>query len=319
MTDQLEASLRQALNVRASQIPDDVGSRLRSLDYRPRSIRLSTRITLGAGVGAAATATTLVSVFVLGGTQAAFAGWSPTPTAPASGQVATAEAACQTQLSAGAASGGTTSNGATIPPAFSGQGSSPVLTDVRGPYTLAIYAAGTSSMTCFTGPSFTIVSSSSSGANGAHSASGSISSSGTGGSAGGGLGASASMIGSPASGGAVPAGQLQISGSHFTLPDGSAYTIVEGQTGAAVTGATFTLDNGQQVQATTSAGWFEAWWPGSPNAVSAQVTTASGTTTQPIPSPTALPGPNDCEPTAQVPCSASSSGGPATNASGRAG
>lgn len=56
-----------------------------------------------------------------------------------------------------------------------------------------------------------------------------------------------------------------------------------GRTGANVTGVTLLLDDGSQVQATSENGLFAAWWPGTLTARSAELTTASETTTQPLP------------------------------------
>jgi hypothetical protein len=165
-----------------------------------------------------------------------------------------------------------------------GLGTTPVLTDVRGPYTVAIYANGSSSsMTCFTGPSFAVVSSRSSNGQGT-SASGSISVGGGGGGNPAGKEAGAGFsAGKSVAVGTTPADELQVNGAHFTLPNGSAYTLIEGQAGSAVTGATLVLDNGQKVQAVTEGGWFEAWWPGNSTAVTAEVATTSGTVNGPEP------------------------------------
>jgi hypothetical protein len=239
--DLFEAELRDALRSKADSIPDEVRERLHSSNHHPRTIRWSSRVTYGTVAGAAATAATVVSVLVLGSASPAFAGWSATPTAPAGGQVAQAEAQCQAQL-------------ASLPPGgptASDPSRALVLTDIRGPYTVAIYASSTSSSTCFTGPSFTAVS----GTQGAI---------------------------TPAA-----AGKIQFSSSHLATRAGSPYTLVDGNTGPDVTGVSLVLDNSQHVQATLSDGWFEAWWPGSASATSAAVTTASGTTTQalnPVPS-----------------------------------
>jgi hypothetical protein len=283
MIDQIEDPVRDALRLATLAIPDEAGARLRAVEYHPKSARWATPAGLGAGAGAAATAATVVSVVVLGGSQPAFAGWTPTPTptAASGSQVATAEAACEARLAAQPGP-----SGPTPPSTTAGQALTPVLTDVRGPYTVAIFANGSSSATCFTGPSFTVTSSRSS--DGAQmSAHGSISSAGP---AGGGSNAStgkasgtAFSMGPSLANGTTAADELQVSGAHFTLPSGSAYTLVEGQAGSDVTGATLVLDNGQKVEATTAGGWFEAWWPGSSTAVTAEVTTSQGTVTEQLP------------------------------------
>jgi hypothetical protein len=67
--------------------------------------------------------------------------------------------------------------------------------------------------------------------------------------------------------------------------DGQAYTIAEGSVGSGVTAATLVLSDGSDVVTTTGNGLFLAWWPDSAVVASATLTTAAGTTTQPISSP----------------------------------
>ncbi|HEY2596371.1 MAG TPA: hypothetical protein VGK33_20965, partial [Chloroflexota bacterium] len=69
---------------------------------------------------------------------------------------------------------------------------------------------------------------------------------------------------------------------------------IDGRVGANVTSVTLLLDDGSSVQTTVDNGWFAAWWPGSPAAIrSAEITTAAGTTTEPLnvpaPPPPVLP------------------------------
>ncbi len=201
-------------------------------------------MTYGAVAGAAITTATVVSVVVLGSASPAFAGWSPTPTPPTGNQVAQADSSCQQQL-------------ANRPAVLPVTGGAPVLTDIRGPYTVAIYTTATSSTTCFTGPTFT------------------------------------SISGSQGAASLPAAGKIDFSTAGLTARDASPYTLVDGRTGSGVTGVSLLLDNGQHVQATLANGWYEAWWPGSARAVSAAVTTPGGTATQtpssvPVP---CMPGP----------------------------
>jgi len=63
---------------------------------------------------------------------------------------------------------------------------------------------------------------------------------------------------------------------------GSAYTYIVGQVGTAVTGVTLDLQDGSQVQATTTSGWFAAWWPGQQGASTAQALTSTGTITSQV-------------------------------------
>jgi hypothetical protein len=82
--------------------------------------------------------------------------------------------------------------------------------------------------------------------------------------------------------------------NHLTTSSDGPYTLVDGRTQPGVTAVTLVLDGGQDVVTSVADGWFVAWWPGSSNATSAQVTTASGTASeqlvqQPMPMPPALP------------------------------
>ena len=144
MYDQLEAELVQALKAQAGSIPAGAAAELRAFDYHPRTTRPGWRAA-SAVAGAAATTGAVVSAVVLGGSQAAFAGWTPAPT-PASAPPATTSAlACQSQL-------------ATSPLAATatGTGWTTLDTDVRGLFTTVLYEDGDVDATCFAGPSFTV-------------------------------------------------------------------------------------------------------------------------------------------------------------------
>lgn len=69
--------------------------------------------------------------------------------------------------------------------------------------------------------------------------------------------------------------------------DGQSYVIAAGSVGSGVTAVTLTLSDGSNVVATTVHDLVCAWWPGSAVVTSATLTTATGTTSQPINSPTA--------------------------------
>ena len=126
----------------------------------------------------------------------------------------------------------------------------PVLTDTRGPFTFVIYSGPHGATgTCISGPSFTSLSTRSGGAAG------------------------------------PPAGKIVASFEAHTAHGGDAYSFVEGHAGDGVTAATLILSDGSQVQTTIQNGWLVAWWPGSAAVTSAQVTTASGTTTQHVRDP----------------------------------
>ena len=121
----------------------------------------------------------------------------------------------------------------------------PVLTDTRGPYTASVYADGS---TCLAGNGTEI---------------------------------SSNRGGGAAS--SVPAGAVELNGAGESDSDGHALTMVDGPIGAGVTGVTIARSDGSSVEATVKNGWYLAWWPGSERAVTAQVTSASGTSTQSFP------------------------------------
>lgn len=221
--------------------------------------------------GVAASVSTLV--LVGGGEQYAFAGWSASPTAPAAGQVTTADTGCQARL-------------AQLPPSTN-KGSDPaslvpVLSDVRGPYTVTVFGNGAESaaVLCITTSDGNMA---------------------------------VRWIMSPG----APAGPDAISVDQVSVlaRGGQPYTLMEGRTGTAVTGVTLTLGNGSEVTATTGNGAFIAWWPGSQSVTSAAVATATGTSTQtlnlpgagipdaPKSPPPSSPVQSSCRPNANVACS----------------
>ncbi len=127
MPDQLEQSLREAMSQRAAQLDPNSIARLRAIDYRPRR-RRSGLVSAVSAVGVGGAVAALTAVFALSsGAAPAFAGWRPTPTSPAPGQLARATQACGQDLGR------------------------PVLTDSRGPYTASIYADSTTSDLCLSG------------------------------------------------------------------------------------------------------------------------------------------------------------------------
>jgi hypothetical protein len=129
LSDLLEHDLRELLGDQAARISPEASARLRAVDYHPRSRRFSSRPVLGA-LGLSGAALVAGAAVLLGSTAApAFAGWTASPTAPLTGQIAAAEQHCPT-----------------------GDGT-PVLTDTRGPYTASIYGDGS---TCVEGNGITI-------------------------------------------------------------------------------------------------------------------------------------------------------------------
>lgn len=130
------------------------------------------------------------------------------------------------------------------------------LTDARGPFTFQIFANDTSNDFCITGPSF--------------------------------QNASGWSTSSPVR---VPAGELYLWAEHTTTTDaGQPYGIMIARAGDAVRAAALMLADGTEVTATVQNGWAVAWWPGTHQITSAQLTTASGTQTQTFqPSPCGHP------------------------------
>ena len=86
--------------------------------------------------------------------------------------------------------------------------------------------------------------------------------------------------------------------THLSTSADGAYTLIDGRTASGVTGVTLVRQDGQDVVTTVEDGWFVAWWPGSADTTSAQVTTASGTTTETLtPDAKQGPGTGSCQPT----------------------
>jgi hypothetical protein len=140
MPDQLEQSLREAFHDRAAQLDPNSIARLGAIDYHPRRRRIGRLPAIGA-LGAAGTAAALVAIVTAGsGAAPAFAGWQPTPSTPAPGQLAQAAQTCGKGLG------------------------SPVLADSRGPYTASIYSNATTSDVCLSGSGVSMSSSSTSSA-----------------------------------------------------------------------------------------------------------------------------------------------------------
>ena len=282
MKTALEQELSDALAQRAASVPRESTERLRCVDYHPRRRLLAVPVAVGAGAAAsAATAGTVLAV-VLGGAAPAYAGWSATPTASAPPSAAPD---CISTLS-NAPSGptGTSGTGGTGGTS-SGTGAwQTLLTDVRGPFTITLLQNGTSYATCFTGPSFTEVNritSASNGSGGVQSGTLSVNSQpangGVSGPQAGGVGSIVRLEG-------TSSGDLnQVLQNHLTTTSDGPYTFIDGRVANGVTGVTMVLDDGQNIVATVADGWFVAWWPGdTADATSAQVTKASGTTSEPF-------------------------------------
>lgn len=132
-------------------------------------------------------------------------------------------------------------------PALSGL--TPKVADTRGPFSLLVYVDGRSNQACVVGPS-----------------------------------GDASETTSSDGEEAAPAGSVlwRLAGDGSGV-EGQAASFVDGQTGEGVTAATLVLEDGTRVKATIANGWFAAWWPGERRASLAEVTTANGTVTEPLP------------------------------------
>jgi hypothetical protein len=312
MSLQLESDLKEAFASRASAIPGAAFDRVRSVDYRPRSRRVPRPVQFTALAGAATVGAVTVSTF-FGAAEPAFAGWSASPTAPSNAQLSAAGTACLQHLA----------DLPTVPGATAPSGWQVELTDVRGPFSFAVYRDSSGDdATCFTGPGFTITRRVMPGG-GDEMSVGGVDGGPAAGSAGGGptVSASGGDVVSASGGAAVPAsgtsgsasgmsvtgagaegpgrGSVQMQGvaglsgaigqfdvAHLALPSGGHYTIVEGRTQPDVTAVSIARDDGTSVAATTGNGWFVAWWPEDHNAVSATVTTKSGSTSEDLTLPT---------------------------------
>jgi hypothetical protein len=138
MTTHLEDELRATLHRQAARVPSDAVARITAHPYHPRTRRLRRPAAFGV-TGAALAGGAGAAIALLGGAAPAFAGWTPQPTTPSAGQLATANSNCAARLSS--------------------QNLPLKLSDVRGPFTFEIYASDQASAACITGPSFTSASS----------------------------------------------------------------------------------------------------------------------------------------------------------------
>jgi hypothetical protein len=225
-----------------------------------RRVREHRRLVVSAASGLAVVVVAALAVFLLSAgsrPSVAFAGWTARPSEAPGGQLRAAETECQRN-------GGPRSL-------------APALVDSRGPYTLLVYAANGGSA-CVTGPellsptgeapivpfgSFLAASAAARQA-----------------------AAGPRVPGSQAPGTSTPlaadAIRSALTGNTVTRESApkAAYSLDIGQAGTDVTAVTLVLDEGTRVAATVSHGWFAAWWPGSSSARSAEITGASGTSTQ---------------------------------------
>jgi len=233
----------------------------------------------GGGALAAVGVSTAAVLVVFVGSRApnAFAGWSATPTRPASGQTASALSRCTARA---ARSRGAQSD-------MAAERWEPVLTDTRGPFTAMILHGAGATATCLTGPSFTTITANAAQAGGSYHVSSILVGVASPAGRSDVLQMSVMGLSRPSSGPVRQASQM-----HLTAGGGQPFTLVQGQVQAGVTAATLVLSDGSDVQATVADGSFVAWWPGSAHATAARVTSGSATTTQqltftPVPLPKA--------------------------------
>ncbi len=262
MIEQFESELREAFAERAAGMPADAFARLRHADYHPRSPIQRKAMALGGTAAAAGVAGIAVSLIGFGaGTPRAFAGWTPSPTAPASGQTTTAETVCKAHMATPAeverarqqASGRPSTPGEW--PTSSGEWRT-VLTDTRGPYTIVLLANMGGSARCLTGPGFPDPA----------------------------IGVGERSAASPLP--AISTGQIGEPSYGFSrATDEQPYMETSGRVGAGVSAVTFVLSDGSHVAASVENGWFLAWWPGSQSTVSAEVSTSEGTHSQQLDDP----------------------------------
>ena len=245
--DMFSSDIAVTLRQRATLVDPAAAQRITAhvADTRPQSRRLAVA---GSAAGTAGVGAIVAAVVTLSGATPAFAGWTPSPSVARPRTPArrlqparTSSHRCQ---------------------AGRGRHWTPTATDVRGPYVLESVVSGSMSATCLTGPSVTSVS---------FADGGSLSSSraGSGGDPGG-----ASSTTNYAHGGAV----RELTLSSLNTGSGAPFDTVEGAVAADVTAISFELSDGQSIKTTVSDGLVLAWWPSGSKPVSAQVTTASGTT-----------------------------------------
>jgi hypothetical protein len=283
MNSQLEFDVRSALQQRVDDIPDVAFERLRRMEYHPRGRSPKFRVAVGGASAAVLATVTSVLLLTAGpGVQSAFADWSPTPTPPASGQIAAAESECAIGVVTLAESGDAANNSsAFITDSSAWQAE---VEDVRGPFTLIAYQAvnGTAAnaASCLTGgtswsggPQIMM-------SNGAGM--------GIAGTPGGSMGLVHGQGASTSSVASTPPSSGAIGGLSTNWNSSSNDDVATGEAGSEVTGITFALSGGSSVTATVANGYFAAWWPGNVSPTSAQVTTAQGTSTTSLPAPPAL-------------------------------
>lgn len=275
MKTALEDQLSDTLARRAASVPCFATERVRSVDYQPRTHRVAIPAAIGAGAAAAAATVGTALAVILGGATPAYAGWSTAPTASANASpTPQADQSCLNALPSDDPSGVQLGSGSW----------QPVLTDVRGPFTVALFQNSGAYAACFTSSSFTEVTqvaADDGSTSNAQSVNGSVHTPTP--------GAPGQAMTSVSVGGTSSGDISNFVQTHLATTADGPYTLVEGRVAAGVTGVTLVLDNGQDVVTTVADGWVVAWWPGDDAATSARVTTASGTSSEGLQSSTKTP------------------------------
>jgi hypothetical protein len=170
----------------------------------------------GAGISALVAA---IIVAAISGSAAvpAFAGWSARPTPALPGQITDATRRC----------------GLTAP----------VLVEVRGPYTAAVFASRSGGSACVEGPSGSFV---------------------------------GSIGGVQAPDNPIKTDQIQTAVATASDAKGHAFMLLAGRVGSAVRSIVIHRSNHIDVIASIKNGWYLAWWPARAHATDATVTTRSG-------------------------------------------
>ena len=282
MTTELETELRAVLARCAEGVPPDVAERLGRVHYR---VPHRSRRALGLlGAGGVTVAVLSVALGAVGSSRHdAFASWTATPRAAASGQAAAADAACLSSVKSGA-DASLTGPTAAGPQADPGYTTASVwrarLTDLRGPFSFVVAEAA--SRTALVGLSTCFVASEGSG------------------SAGHVLSSIGSAAWSNASGKlagpdsiSVPMSEaIGMSGNEFVNDAaGTHVSYVVGDAGASVRRVALHLSDHSTVVATVENNLYAAWWPSSAWITSATVTTTQGSRQQEVcapPAPVAL-------------------------------
>jgi hypothetical protein len=180
-------------------------------------IRRRARLVVG-GAGSAVAVATMIVLAISGSAAApAFAGWSARPTLARAGQIAEAIRRCGL--------------------------ASPVLVEMRGPYTAAVFASRAGGSACIEGPSVSFV---------------------------------GSIGGVQASDNPITANQVQTAVASSSDSKGHAFVLLSGRVGSAVRSIVIHRSNHTNVIASINDGWYLAWWPARAPATNATVTTSRG-------------------------------------------